>query len=141
LEKTFVVKGVPTSEWLLVDAADQNLGRLATRVAALLLGKHKPSYTPGVMVGDHVVVINAKALKIDQKRLDTKVYYHHSGYPSGLKAIGMDEQMRVHPERVIRSAVWGMIPHNKTGKQIIKRLYVYAGSQHRHAGQNPKPIK
>ena len=141
MEKTFVVKGKPESEWLLVDAADQNLGRLATRIASLLMGKHKPTFTPGVMVGDHVVVINAKALKIDQKRLETKVYYHHSGYPSGLKAVGMDEQMRVHPERVIRSAVWGMIPHTRLGRQIIKRLYIYAGSQHGHAGQNPKPIK
>jgi large subunit ribosomal protein L13 len=141
VEKTYVVKGKPVNDWVLVDASDQNVGRLATRIAGLLMGKHKPTFTPGVMVGDNVVVINASQLKIDQKRLDTKVYYHHSGYPSGLKAIGMDEQMRTHPDRVIRSAVWGMIPHTKIGRQIIKRLHIYAGSQHRHAGQNPKLIK
>lgn len=141
MEKTFVVKGKPESEWLLVDANNQSVGRLATKISGLLLGKHKTNFTPGVMVGDHVVVINARDLKIAPKRLNTKIYYHHSGYPSGLKAIGMAEQMRAHPDRVIRSAVWGMIPHNKTGKEIIKRLYIYAGSDHPHTGQNPKPVK
>lgn len=141
MEKTFVVKGKPESEWSLVDASNQPIGRMATKIAGLLMGKHKANFTPGVQVGDHVVVINAKEMKISQKRLDTKVYYHHSGYPSGLKSVGLAEQMRVHPDRVIRSAVWGMIPHNKVGKEIIKHLYIYAGNEHPHAGQNPKPVK
>jgi large subunit ribosomal protein L13 len=141
VDKTFVVKGKPESDWLLVDALDQPVGRLATKISGLLLGKHKTNFTPGVLVGDHVVVINAKEMKIAPKRLETKTYYHHSGYPSGLKSVGMAEQMRTHPDRVIRSAVWGMIPHNKAGKEIIKRLYIYAGNDHPHTGQNPKPVK
>jgi large subunit ribosomal protein L13 len=141
VEKTFVVKGKPESDWVLVDASNQPVGRMATKLAGLLMGKHKTNFTPGVLVGDHVVVINAKDMKIPQKRLDTKIYYHHSGYPSGLKSVGMAEQMRVHPDRVIRSAVWGMIPHTKVGKEIIKHLYIYAGSEHPHTGQNPKPVK
>ena len=141
MEKTFVVKGKPESEWSLVDASNQPIGRMATMIAGLLMGKHKTNFTPGVMVGDHVVVINAREMKITQKRLDTKVYYHHSGYPSGLKSVGLAEQMRVHPDRVIRAAVWGMIPHTKVGKEIIKRLCIYAGSEHPHTGQNPKPVK
>jgi large subunit ribosomal protein L13 len=141
VEKTFIVKGKPESEWSLVDASDQPIGRMATMIAGLLLGKHKTSFTPGVLVGDHVVVINAKDMKISQKRLDTKIYYHHSGYPSGLKSVGLAEQMRVHPERVIHAAVWGMIPHTKIGKEIIKHLYIYAGNEHPHTGQNPKPVK
>lgn len=141
MEKTFVVKGTPVSDWVLVDASNQNIGRLATKIAGLLMGKHKTNFTPGVMVGDYVVVINARDLKITQKRLETKIYYRHSGYPSGLKSVNLAEQMRTHPERVIKSAVWGMIPHTKTGKQIIKRLYIYAGGEHPHTGQNPKPVK
>jgi large subunit ribosomal protein L13 len=141
VEKTFIVKGTPVSEWSLVDASNQGIGRMATQIAGLLMGKHKTSFTPGVLVGDHVVVINAKDLKITQQRLDSKVYYHHSGYPSGLKSVGLAEQMRVHPERVIRAAVWGMIPHTKIGREIIKRLYIYPGNEHPHTGQNPKPVK
>lgn len=141
MEKTFIVKGTPESEWSLVDASNQGIGRMATMIAGLLMGKHKTSFTPGVLVGDHVVVINAKDMKITQKRLDSKVYYHHSGYPSGLKSVGLMEQMRVHPDRVIRAAVWGMIPHTKIGRVIIKRLYIYAGNEHPHTGQNPKPVK
>jgi len=141
VEKTYVVKGTPVSDWVLVDASDQVIGRLATKIAGLLMGKHKTNFTPGVMVGDHVVVINASGLKISQKRLETKIYYHHSGYPSGLKSVNLAEQMREHPDRVIRSAVWGMIPHTKVGREIIKRLYIYTGGEHPHAGQNPKLVK
>ncbi len=140
VDKTFVLKGTQTPEWLLVDATGQGVGRLATQIAEYLLGKHKPTYTPGVDMGDAVVVINVTQLAITNKRLDTKKYYHHSGYPGGLKTVGMREQMRVHPERVLIAAVWGMIPHNRMGHQLIKRLKVYAGSEHPHAAQNPKPV-
>jgi len=140
VDKTYVVKGIPESNWLLVDAADQNLGRLATQIAAYLLGKHKPTFTPGVAVGDHVVVVNAAKLGLSEKRLDTKNYYKHSGYPGGLKTVGLREQIATHPDRVIRAAVWGMLPHNKLGRQLIKRLKVYGGAEHPHTAQTPEPV-
>lgn len=141
MENTYVIKGKPVNQWYLIDARDRKLGRLATKVAALLLGKHKPTYTPGVMMGDSVVVINAKYLQVDQRHLDNKMYYRHSGYPSGIKSIVMRELMKVHPERVIRAAVWGMLPHNKIGRQLIKRLYVYEADHHPHGGQKPQLMK
>lgn len=140
MDKTYVLKGKQEPEWLLVDANGQGIGRLATQIAHYLMGKHKPTYTPGVDMGDVVVVINAAALEITNKRLDEKEYHKHSGYPGGLKTVGLREQMRVHPERVITSAVWGMLPHNRMGHQLLKRLKVYAGSEHPHAAQNPKPV-
>ena len=140
VDKTYVLKGTQQPEWLLVDAKGQGVGRLATQIARYLLGKHKPTYTPGVDMGDVVVVINAADLEITTKRLEEKTYYKHSGYPGGLKSVGMKEQMRVHPERVIFAAVWGMLPHNRMGHSIIKRLKIYAGSEHPHTAQNPKPV-
>jgi large subunit ribosomal protein L13 len=140
VEKTYVIKGQPENNWILVDANEQNLGRISTQIAAYLMGKHKPTFTPGMDMGDFVVVINAALLKIDQKRLDTKTYYRVSGYPGGIKSVGMREQMQIHPERVIIAAVWGMLPHNKLGRQLIKRLKVYRGAEHPHAAQNPQVI-
>jgi large subunit ribosomal protein L13 len=140
LDKTFVLKGKQEPEWLLVDAAGQGIGRLATQIAGYLMGKHKPTFTPGVDNGDVVVVINAEKLEISQKRLDEKKYYKHSNFPGGLKTVVLREQMRVHPDRVITSAVWGMLPHNRLGRELIKRLKVYTGSEHPHTAQNPKPV-
>lgn len=140
LDKTYVLKGRQEPEWLLVDAAGQGIGRLSSQIANYLLGKHKPTFTPGVEMGDVVVVINVDKLEITQKKLETKNYYKHSGYPGGLKTVGLKEQMRVHPDRVITAAVWGMLPHNRMGRSILKRLKVYAGSEHPHAAQNPKPV-
>jgi len=140
VEKTYVIKGKPENNWLLVDASEQNLGRLSSRIANYLLGKHKPTYTPGVDMGDFVVVINASKLAIAQKRLDEKNYYNISGYPGGIRKIGMRQQMETHPDRVIREAVWGMLPHNKIGRQLIKRLRIYAGNEHPHAAQNPQLV-
>ncbi len=140
MEKTFVPKGNQESGWILVDAKDQGLGRTATIIAAYLQGKHKPTYTPGVDTGDFVVVINAGHLKVANKTLDAKNYYHHSGYPGGLKTTGMRDQLQNRPDRVIRHAVWGMLPHNKLGRQLIKKLKVYGGAEHPHAAQNPKPV-
>ncbi|HWR64760.1 MAG TPA: 50S ribosomal protein L13 [Bellilinea sp.] len=140
MEKTYVIKGKPESDWLLVDATGQNLGRFATQIAAYLLGKHKPTFTPGVAVGDHVIVVNASKLGLSEKRLDTKTYYKHSGYPGGLKTVGLREQIATHPDRVIRAAVWGMLPHNKLGRQLIKRLKVYGGAEHPHTAQTPEPV-
>ena len=141
VDKTFVIKGTPEAEWILVDAANQGIGRLATQVAGYLLGKHKPTYTPGVGMGDYVVVINASRLMITGKRLDEKNYYHHSNYPGGLKTTNLRDQMKNRPDRVIRAAVWGMLPHNKLGRQLIKRLKIYAGNEHPHAAQTPHPAE
>ena len=140
LDKTYVLKGKQEPEWLLVDATGQGIGRLATQIANYLLGKHKPSFTPGVEMGDVVVVINADKLAITQKKLETKNYYHHTGYPGGLKTVSLKDQMKNHPDRVITAAVWGMLPHNRMGRSILKRLKIYAGSEHPHTGQNPKPV-
>ncbi len=122
-------------DWVVVDAAGENLGRLATKIAALLLGKHKPTFTPGVPMGDNVIVINAKHITVTGNKLDDKVYYHHSQYPGGLKSITLRDQLKDHPDRVIESAVWGMLPHNKMGRAVLKRLKVYAGSEHPHGTQ------
>lgn len=140
MDKTYVLKGKQEPEWLLVDAAGQGVGRLATQIAHYLLGKHKPTYTPGVDMGDVVVVINVALLDVSQKRLEEKNYYKHSNYPGGLKTVSMKDQMKNHPDRVITSAVWGMLPHNRMGRALMKRLKVYAGSEHPHAAQSPKPV-
>lgn len=140
MDKTFVPKGQPERQWILVDAGAQTLGRVATQIACLLLGKHKPTFTPGVAGGDFVVVINASNIRVTGNRLNDKTYYAHSGYPGGLKSVGLKEQLRTHPDRVIRSAVWGMLPHNKVGRRLIKNLRVFAGSEHPHQAQDPKPV-
>jgi len=127
-------------EWVLVDANDQNLGRLATKIAEVLLGKHKPEYTPGVEMGDFVVVVNAERIKVTGNKMENKIYYRHSRYPGGLKAIKLRDQLQKHPERVLQSAVWGMLPHNRMGRHLLKGLKVYAGPNHPHEAQTPKPI-
>jgi len=140
VDKTFVPKGQQESGWVLVDATDAPIGRLATQIAAVLLGKNKPIYTPGFETGDFVVVINAGRLNVPVKRQETKFYHHHSGYPGGLKTVSLRDQLIYNPDRVIRAAVWGMLPHNKYGRKLIKKLKVYGGSEHPHAAQNPKPL-
>jgi large subunit ribosomal protein L13 len=127
-------------QWLLVDASGQNLGRLASKIATLLLGKHKASFTPGVKVGDYVVVINAARVTETSNKLTEKKYYHHSGYPGGLKEVNLRDQLRRYPDRVIRHAVWGMLPHNRMGRHLLKRLKVYGGAEHPHGAQNPQPV-
>lgn len=141
MEKTYYPKADDVvRDWLVVDANDQYLGRLATQIAAVLLGKHKPSFTPGVDMGDFVVVINAERVRVTGDKLDTKIYYRHSNYPGGLKSISMRQQLIKRPDRVLRAAVWGMLPHNKMGRQMIKKLKIYAGPEHPHSAQNPKPL-
>jgi large subunit ribosomal protein L13 len=129
-------------QWLLVDANGETLGRLATKIAGLLLGKHKPSFTPGVEMGDFVIVINAQKITVTgtktHTKLTEKMYHHHSGYPGGLKTISLRDQLQIHPDRVIRSAVWGMLPHNKMGHHLMTRLRVYGGVEHPHTIQSPK---
>lgn len=141
MQKTYIPKADDLSaEWILVDANDQYLGRLASRIASLLLGKHKPGFTPGVEIGDFVIVVNAERIRVTGNKLDDKLYKHHSGYPGGIKSITLRQQLDKYPDRVIRSAVWGMIPHNKFGRSVIKRLKIYAGPEHPHGAQNPKPL-
>ncbi len=140
VDKTFVPKGRVEREWVLFDANEQTLGRLATEVARHLLGKHLPTFTPGVETGDFVVVVNASRIQVTGNRLDDKFYHHHSGYPGGLKSVRLRDQIKDHPDRVIRSAVWGMLPHNKFGRAIIKNLKVYGGPDHPHQAQHPKAV-
>ena len=141
MQKTYIPKPDEIDQaWVLVDANDQYLGRLATSVASILLGKNKPNFTPGVDTGDYVVVINAERIRATGRKMDDKVYYHHSGFPSGIKAVTLRQQLSKYPERVLRSAVWGMLPHNKFGRQLIKKLKVYAGPEHPHTAQSPKAL-
>jgi large subunit ribosomal protein L13 len=140
VEKTFYPKGKDKEEnWILVDANQQSLGRLATQIAHYLLGKHKAEFTPGV-AGDFVIVVNASALSFTEKRLDEKMYYRHSGYPGGLRSLTLRQMMDRYPERVISKAVWGMLPHNRLGRKLMRRLKVYAGNEHPHEAQNPQPV-
>jgi large subunit ribosomal protein L13 len=138
VQKTYYPKPDEISrKWVLVDAEDQNLGRLASGIARVLLGKDKPQYTPGVDVGDFVIVVNAEKISVTGKRLDQKMYYRHSGYPGGLKKINLRDQLAKFPERVIQSAVWGMVPHNRYGRKIMRKLRIYSGPNHPHAAQKP----
>jgi len=133
-------KGEIESKWYVVDAEGQVLGRLASRIATILRGKHKPQYTPFLDVGDHVIVINAAKVVLTGNKLDGKVYYRHSGYPGGLKETSCRRLMETHPERVIMTAVKGMLPHNALGRALLKKLRVYAGADHPHDAQNPEPL-
>jgi len=130
-----------SQDWVLVDAEGQNLGRLVSGIARILLGKDKPQFTPGVDTGSFVIVINAEKIVVTGKRLDQKMYYHYSGYPSGLKKVTLREQLASHPDRVIESAVWGMVPHNRFGRKLMRKLRIYKGSDHPHAAQQPKTVK
>jgi large subunit ribosomal protein L13 len=129
-----------TRQWWLVDAEGETLGRLASRVAQVLRGKHKPMYTPHLDTGDHVVVINAERVRLTGRKIDQKRYYRHSGYPGGLKETPVRRMLDTHPERVIEYAVWGMMPKGKLGRQMFKKLRVYAGPEHPHVAQRPAPI-
>jgi large subunit ribosomal protein L13 len=140
VDKTYVPKASEiTQEWVLVDANGQNLGRLSTQIASILLGKHKPIFTPGMDTGDFVIVVNCERVRVTGNKLEDKMYYRHSGYPSGLNTISLRDQLAKYPDRVIRSAVWGMLPHNKYGRALMKKLKVYAGPDHPHEAQQPRP--
>lgn len=128
-------------EWLLIDATDLILGRLATEAARLLRGKHKPLYTPHIDTGDYVIVINADKIRLTGVKAADKTYYHHTGYPGGLRSETFNEAMERHPERVIEHAVKGMLPKNTLGRAIGMKLKVYAGPEHPHAAQKPREIK
>lgn len=140
--KTYYAKpGEVQREWLLIDAENQVLGRVASKAACILRGKHKPTYTPHVDTGDFVVIINADKIRVTGNKLLAKEYYRHSGYPGGLKSETFEEAMQKHPERVIEHAVKGMLPKNTLGRAMAKKLKVYAGAEHPHMAQNPREIK
>jgi large subunit ribosomal protein L13 len=126
-------------EWLVIDAADKTLGKVATEAANLLMGKHKPIYAPHIDTGDYVVVINAAKVKVSGKKAEQKIYYRYSGYPGGLKSPSFKELFSQDPNRVIELAVKGMLPHNRLGRAMIKKLKVYPGNEHPHQAQNPLP--
>jgi large subunit ribosomal protein L13 len=146
--RTYVAKGREAEalsvgkDWFVLDAEGQVLGRLATRIARILIGKDKPSYTPSLDCGDHVVVINAEHVRLTGNKIDQKIYRHHSGYPGGLKEIPIRALLQRRPEEVIREAVLGMLPKNKLRARRARKLRVYAGKEAlaRHAGQKPQPL-
>ena len=139
--KTYMAKIADVKrKWLLVDAKDKVLGRVATRVASILRGKTKPTYTPHVDVGDHVVVVNAGKVRITGRKLTQKVYKRFTGYPGGLREVGMETMMERKPAEALRISIKGMLPKNKLGRQMFKKLKIYAEEKHDHAAQNPQLI-
>ena len=139
--KTYSAKpGEIEREWWVIDAEGQTLGRLATQIATILRGKHKPTFTPHVDMGDFVVVINAEKIRVTGSKMDTIVYYRHSGYPGGLRERTLREQLQRAPHRPIEEAVKGNLPKSTLGRNLLKKLKVYAGPEHPHAAQQPKPL-
>ena len=128
-------------EWYVVDAEAKTLGRIASEVARLIRGKHKPSFTPNVDCGDHVVVINASRIRLTGDKWNSKVYISHSGYPGGQKTLSPRQMMQKDPSRMFEKAVKGMLPKNRLGRQLFKNLHVYPGVEHGHEAQNPKELK
>lgn len=126
--------------WFIVDATDQVLGRLATRIATIVRGKHKPPFTPHMDVGDFVVVVNAEKVKLTGQKLDKKLFRRHTGYPGGLVEIPYRRLLEKHPERAIEQAVWGMLPKGRLGRQLRRKVKVYKGAEHPHASQKPEPL-
>lgn len=140
--KTFVPKKDKVErKWWLVNAEGRVLGRLATEIATLLRGKKKPEFADFCDTGDFVIVVNAEKIRVTGRKLEEKIYYSHSGYPGGLKSESLKDLLRDKPEEVIRRAVWGMIPKNKLGRQVFKKLKVYCGPHHPHKAQNPQEYR
>ena len=140
--KTYVTKPAEVErKWYVVDAEGETLGRLASKIAVILRGKHKPIYSPSVDCGDYVIVLNADKISVTGQRLDQKVYYRHSGYPGGISAITLRDQLEKHPTRPVELAVKGMLPKNKLGRKMLKKLKVYTGSEHPHQAQQPVELE
>jgi large subunit ribosomal protein L13 len=128
-------------KWYVIDAADQVLGRVATKAATILIGKHRPQYAPFLVSGDHVVIVNAEKIKLTGQKLDSKVYRHHTLYPGGLREVAARRVFESKPDKMIREAVLGMLPKNKLRKRMVKRLKVYLSDQHPHSAQQPQALK
>ncbi len=142
MKRTYVTKPEDIQrDWYVVDASGRTLGRLASEVAQVVRGKHKPTYSPSIDVGDYVIVVNADKVRVTGRKLDQKMYYRHSGYPGGLKQKSLRRMLEEHPTQVIEHAVRGMLPKNRLGRKMIKKLKVYAGSSHPHQAQQPEPLE
>ncbi|MGB5209014.1 MAG: 50S ribosomal protein L13 [Gammaproteobacteria bacterium] len=140
--KTFSAKPQTVSrDWFVVDASGKTLGRLATELARRLRGKHKPEYTPHVDTGDYIVVVNASKVRVTGNKLADKMYHHHTGYIGNLKSVSLQTMMDTTPERVIEQAVKGMLPHNSLGREMFRKLKVFAGAEHKHEAQQPQPLE
>jgi len=140
--KTYSFKGKYTDrKWYIIDAEGMVLGRLASQIAHILRGKHKPEYSPHIDVGDFVIVINSKKIRLSGKKDIYKRYYHHTGYPGGLKGLPFDVVMGKNPEKVLMHAVKGMLPHNRLGRKMLKKLKVYADGEHPHKAQQPEKLE
>jgi len=140
--KTYVTKpGSVEREWYVVDAEGKTLGRLASQIAARLRGKHKPQYSPAVDAGDFIIVVNVDKVRVTGRKLEQKRYYRHTGYPGGLREITLADQLQRHPTRVLQAAVRGMLPRNHLGRQMLKKLKLYAGPEHPHQAQQPKSLE
>lgn len=141
MTKTYMAKpGEIERHWYVVDAQDQVLGRLATQVANILRGKNKPTFTPHVDTGDFVIVVNADKVRLTGKKPLQKQFRWHTMYPGGLKNVSYGKMLQQHPDKVIKRAVWGMLPHNALGRNILRKLKVYAGASHPHQAQKPEPL-
>jgi len=140
--KTYSAKAETVKrEWFVVDATDKILGRLSTEIARRLRGKHKPEYTPHVDTGDYIVVINAEKIRVTGNKESDKLYQHHTGYIGSLKTVNLATLRKIHPDRIIKQSVKGMLPKNSLGRAMFKKLKVYAGSTHEHAAQQPQPLE
>ncbi len=140
MTSTLAKAGQVERKWYVVDAEGKNLGRMATQIASILRGKNKPIFTPHVDCGDYVIVINAEKVEVTGKKRKDKVYKRHTGYPGGLKEVTFEEMLEKHPEEAVRHAVKGMMPKGKLGRQMFKKLKVYAGPEHEHQAQKPEPL-
>ena len=140
--KTYSAKAETVErQWYVVDAEGKALGRLASEIASRLRGKHKPVYTPHVDTGDYIIVVNAEKIRVTGRKETDKVYYHHSGFPGGIKSITLDKLREKAPHRIIETAVRGMLPKGPLGRDMFRKLRVYAGSEHEHAAQQPQPLE
>ena len=137
--KTFILRKEDVErKWYVVDADGQILGRLASKIASILRGKHKETFTPHIDMGDHIVVVNADKIRVTGRKAEQKTYYRHTGYPGGLRTEKYEKIIQEHPDRIIRRAVWGMLPHNRLGRKLIKKLKIYASPEHPHQAQRPE---
>ncbi len=139
--KTYATKMTDVErKWYVVDAQDQTLGRLASKVARILIGKHKPIFSPNADTGDFVIIVNAEKIRVTGRKMTDKRYYWHSGYPGGIKSASLEQMLERHPDRVLREAIEHMVPRNHLGRQILRKLKIYAGPEHPHAAQQPETL-
>lgn len=140
MSTVFAKSATVRGDWFVVDAEGQTLGRLSSRIALRLKGKHKADYSPHVDMGDHIVIVNAEKIRVTGRKLSDKIYYHHTGHIGGIKSIALDKLLKEHPERVLEIAIKGMLPKTTLGRSMFRKLHVFAGAKHPHAAQQPKSL-